>query len=209
MPLCDGCGASYENSFKFCPHCGRAKTEPQKIIVEHVIQESDRLSRKDVIAILSGNGVYKQKLVSKNWVGDETYAPVFRANLAGVDLSGLDLSGLNLSGVNFKGANFEEANLSGANMRNALVSCANLKRAIIREANLSDTNFIESVLIGADLSQSELSGTIFNGANLTSANLSDTYFVDTRPRFGNALVEQVQISQVRNMSKNWLNKIFG
>jgi uncharacterized protein YjbI with pentapeptide repeats len=209
MPVCDGCGASYDNSFKFCPHCGRVKPEPTKIIIEHVIQESDRLSRKDVIAILSGNGAYKLKLVSKNWLGDESYDPVFRANLAGANLSGLDLSGLDLSGVKFKGANFEEANLSNTNMRNALVSCSNLTRAIIREADLSETNFIESVLIGADLSKSELSGTVFNDANLTGANLSDTYFVDTRPRFGNAVVEQMQISQVRNMSKNWLNKLFG
>jgi hypothetical protein len=27
MPVCEGCGGSYENQFKFCPHCGRAKPE--------------------------------------------------------------------------------------------------------------------------------------------------------------------------------------
>ena len=27
MPLCQGCGASYDDTFKFCPHCGRAKPE--------------------------------------------------------------------------------------------------------------------------------------------------------------------------------------
>lgn len=31
MPLCQGCGASYDDNFKFCPHCGRAKPEPQAI----------------------------------------------------------------------------------------------------------------------------------------------------------------------------------
>lgn len=31
MPLCQGCGASYDDNFKFCPHCGRAKPEPQSI----------------------------------------------------------------------------------------------------------------------------------------------------------------------------------
>jgi hypothetical protein len=29
MPLCQGCGASYDDTYKFCPHCGRAKPEPQ------------------------------------------------------------------------------------------------------------------------------------------------------------------------------------
>ncbi len=28
MPICEGCGGSYDNQFKFCPHCGRAKPEP-------------------------------------------------------------------------------------------------------------------------------------------------------------------------------------
>lgn len=31
MPLCQGCGASYDDNYKFCPHCGRAKPEPQAI----------------------------------------------------------------------------------------------------------------------------------------------------------------------------------
>ncbi len=31
MPLCQGCGASYDDAFKFCPHCGRAKPEPELI----------------------------------------------------------------------------------------------------------------------------------------------------------------------------------
>jgi len=31
MSLCQGCGASYDDAFKFCPHCGRAKSEPQSI----------------------------------------------------------------------------------------------------------------------------------------------------------------------------------
>jgi hypothetical protein len=31
MPLCQGCGASYDDNFKFCPHCGRAKPEPEAI----------------------------------------------------------------------------------------------------------------------------------------------------------------------------------
>ena len=31
MPLCQGCGASYDDNFKFCPHCGRAKPEPEMV----------------------------------------------------------------------------------------------------------------------------------------------------------------------------------
>lgn len=31
MPLCQGCGASFDDTYKFCPHCGRARPEPQAI----------------------------------------------------------------------------------------------------------------------------------------------------------------------------------
>jgi hypothetical protein len=34
MPICEGCGASYEDTYKFCPHCGRAKPEPLKVNIE-------------------------------------------------------------------------------------------------------------------------------------------------------------------------------
>lgn len=34
MPLCEGCGSSFEDTFKFCPFCGRAKPEPKKINIE-------------------------------------------------------------------------------------------------------------------------------------------------------------------------------
>lgn len=27
MPVCQGCGGSYDDKFKFCPYCGRAKPE--------------------------------------------------------------------------------------------------------------------------------------------------------------------------------------
>lgn len=33
MPICQGCGASYDDNYKFCPHCGRAKPEPEPINV--------------------------------------------------------------------------------------------------------------------------------------------------------------------------------
>lgn len=31
MPLCEGCGSSYEDRFQFCPYCGRAKPQQQQI----------------------------------------------------------------------------------------------------------------------------------------------------------------------------------
>ena len=31
MSTCSACGTSYEDNFRFCPHCGRAKTEPESI----------------------------------------------------------------------------------------------------------------------------------------------------------------------------------
>ena len=34
MPLCAGCGSSYSDDFKFCPHCGRAKPESTRVLIE-------------------------------------------------------------------------------------------------------------------------------------------------------------------------------
>lgn len=31
MPVCSGCGASFEDTFQFCPHCGRSRPKPQEI----------------------------------------------------------------------------------------------------------------------------------------------------------------------------------
>jgi len=33
MPICPGCGFSYENTFNFCPQCGRPKPEEKKVVV--------------------------------------------------------------------------------------------------------------------------------------------------------------------------------
>lgn len=43
MPECPGCGASYIDDFKFCPHCGRAKPEPPKIHIE-VLESPSKLA---------------------------------------------------------------------------------------------------------------------------------------------------------------------
>lgn len=34
MPLCAGCGSSYSDDFKFCPHCGRATPESTRVLIE-------------------------------------------------------------------------------------------------------------------------------------------------------------------------------
>ena len=34
MPVCQGCGGSYDNDFKFCPYCARPKPEPTTINVK-------------------------------------------------------------------------------------------------------------------------------------------------------------------------------
>jgi len=39
MPLCEGCGSSFEDTFNFCPSCGRAKPEPNKINIEVDIKQ--------------------------------------------------------------------------------------------------------------------------------------------------------------------------
>lgn len=34
MPVCVGCDTSYDENFKFCPNCGKAKSEQEKIVFE-------------------------------------------------------------------------------------------------------------------------------------------------------------------------------
>lgn len=34
MPVCKGCGGSYEESFRFCPYCGRAAPLPSVIKID-------------------------------------------------------------------------------------------------------------------------------------------------------------------------------
>jgi hypothetical protein len=203
MPVCAGCGASYEDSFKFCPYCGRAEPEPIKVIVEHIQTDSDCLTRKDVITLLSSGGSYSTRLVKKNWLGDEQYEPVFRANLSGANLSGIDLSGLDFSGVKLKGANFEGANLSQANLKDALVSCANLVGANLRNANLTHTNFIESILRGADLFGAYLEDACFKKADLTGVNLEGAYYSDREPNWGGAIIGREQIRKIKRVKKSW------
>jgi hypothetical protein len=41
MPVCQGCGGSYDDKFKFCPHCGRAKPEPNIMTINVNVTSDD------------------------------------------------------------------------------------------------------------------------------------------------------------------------
>jgi len=42
MPVCEGCGGSFDESFRFCPYCGRAKPEPEVIKVEVSVSSDEK-----------------------------------------------------------------------------------------------------------------------------------------------------------------------
>jgi len=39
MPVCDGCGGSFDSEYKFCPYCGRSKPESPKLEVNVKVSE--------------------------------------------------------------------------------------------------------------------------------------------------------------------------
>jgi hypothetical protein len=42
MPVCKGCGGSYDDNVKFCPNCGRAKPEPETLKVQVSVTSEDK-----------------------------------------------------------------------------------------------------------------------------------------------------------------------
>lgn len=42
MPNCKGCGGSYDDNFKFCPYCGRAKPEPEAVKIQVSVSSIDK-----------------------------------------------------------------------------------------------------------------------------------------------------------------------
>lgn len=204
MPLCEGCGASYEENFKFCPHCGRGRPESPKIIIEHRTIDDERMNRKDVLKIVNSGGEYKIKNV-----GNEKVEVVWRANLSGVNLSGVDLSGLDLSGVSFYGANFEGANLNKTNLKKAVVSLSNFTNATLIESNLSYAFFRKSNLRSADLSGSYIDGADFIKADLTNANLFNAYFDSKSPEWYGAVINSNQLAQIKKIKKSLIDKLLG
>jgi hypothetical protein len=70
MPLCQGCGGSYDNEYKFCPFCGRAKpeTDPLKIQVNVVSNDRWETCKIDYNCVEKGTRIY-------NFWGKETTTP--------------------------------------------------------------------------------------------------------------------------------------
>jgi len=52
MPVCKGCGGSYDNNFQFCPHCGRAKPEQESLKVQVSVSLQDKW---EICKIYMGN----------------------------------------------------------------------------------------------------------------------------------------------------------
>lgn len=42
MPICEGCGSSYDDTLKFCPYCGRRKPEPESVLIQVEVSDRDK-----------------------------------------------------------------------------------------------------------------------------------------------------------------------
>jgi hypothetical protein len=42
MPVCKGCGGSYDDGFKFCPYCGRTKPESESLKIQVSVSSEER-----------------------------------------------------------------------------------------------------------------------------------------------------------------------
>ena len=98
MPVCEGCGASYENSFKFCPHCGRSKPE-SALIVEDVNQVKGAVERTNAeLEIARLRQEIKELESARSSRSSENYFGMGAAGAAGVALSfgffGSDVNGI-------------------------------------------------------------------------------------------------------------------
>lgn len=68
MAICEGCGSSFENNFRFCPHCGQSSPERNeiKVVVGHVFPEKQDTEQtcpkchKDDRAFLLGPSLLSQ-----------------------------------------------------------------------------------------------------------------------------------------------------
>ena len=60
--MCLGCGSSYSDDFNFCPHCGRAKPEPERVRVE-VVSGSVKYEEATLRLVFTGRG--EDQIVSK------------------------------------------------------------------------------------------------------------------------------------------------
>jgi hypothetical protein len=59
MPVCKGCGGSYDNEFKFCPYCGRAKPESDPLKIQVNVTSNDRWETCKIDFVVVENGTKK------------------------------------------------------------------------------------------------------------------------------------------------------
>lgn len=61
MPVCQGCGGSYDDGFKFCPNCGRAKPEPESLRIHVSVSSEDRWETCRLVREIVAVGVTKKQ----------------------------------------------------------------------------------------------------------------------------------------------------
>ena len=154
--ICEGCGYSFEDSFNFCPSCGRAVPKNEHNININ-LKFPNKLSRIDLIKMLAPD---KKHGLKPNGFGSQRIH--YKLELTGIDLSGLDLSKMDLSYVNFTNVNLSNANLSRTTIKNSqFIRC-----------DLTNTNFSKSEFTAFDADDFYM----FNTCNLYRANFSHCYF---------------------------------
>lgn len=154
--ICEGCGYSFEDSFNFCPACGRAAPKNEHNINVNVILP-DKLSRIDLIKMLALN---KKHGLKPNGSGSQRIH--YKLELTGTDLSGLDLSKMDLSYINFKNVNLSNANLAYTTVENSHFS----------HCDLINTNFSKSEFYAFNADDFYM----FFKCNLHKANFRQSYF---------------------------------
>jgi len=58
MAICEGCGGSFDSSFKFCPNCGRAKKEPDSLRIDINVNEQNWETCEIKYMIVKGPGIF-------------------------------------------------------------------------------------------------------------------------------------------------------
>jgi len=63
VPVCQGCGGSLDDQFKFCPYCGRAKPEPITIDLNVTSNDTWEICEIKFVRILSKNMPFRTESV--------------------------------------------------------------------------------------------------------------------------------------------------
>ncbi len=69
MPVCEGCGRSYNQKFKFCPNCGRARPEATTLKINLLVTSDDKWETCEIY--LSYAHVKSSKLLLKVFNANE------------------------------------------------------------------------------------------------------------------------------------------